>query len=303
MINELKNNTKLFKEVMSSGNPIDLLTTLKNVFRFLSVSSLFVGITGFFQTFVGYTLLEETPNIQICFSVFLMTFSLYSLNKITDIKEDSINMPERVRFLKGRTNAIVTYSIAAYLLCMLLILLDKPTSIAIVLIPLIANALYGSRLIPGLPRLKDIPVMKNIVVAISWATVTTLLPSAHIVGANLTIVLVLYFMLAKAFINTALYDLRDIIGDKEKGVRTIPVLIGPKKTSYILLAINTTLLPLLMLMGASIRFFAAALVIFGYIYIIYFSNVRNLLAMDLFVDGEWMLMSIGLLLLKEFGLA
>jgi len=142
--------------------------TLKEIFRFLSVSSLFVGATGFFQTLAGYHLLEVSPSIPICSAVFLMTFSLYSLNKLTDIKEDKINMPERLNFLKGRRNLIIIYSVVAYLLCILLTFLDNPSSAFVVFVPLIANAFYGSRLLPGLPRLKDIPVMKNIVVAISW---------------------------------------------------------------------------------------------------------------------------------------
>jgi 4-hydroxybenzoate polyprenyltransferase len=284
------------------GAWIEQMSNLTKIFRFLSVSSLFVGVTGFFQTFAGYLLLGLSPNIQICSAVFLMTFGLYSLNKITDIKEDAINMPDRLNFISGRRNLVITYSIAAYLLSMLLTFLDKPSSVVIVLVPLIANALYGSRLIPGIPRLKDIPVMKNIVVAVSWAVTTTFLPAAHIMDEKSIIGLVLYFMLAKAFVNTVLYDVRDIKGDKENGIRTMPVLLGSKKTISILLAINTTLLPLLIFLGGNARFLATALITNGFVYIAYFGENINPMAMDLFVDGEWMLACLAFLLIKEIGI-
>lgn len=268
------------------------VATLKVIFRFLSVSSLFVGATGFFQTLAGYHLLEVSPSIPICTAVFLMTFSLYSLNKLTDMKEDAINMPERLNFLKGRRNLIIIYSVVAYLLCILLTFFDKPSSVFIVFVPLIANALYGSRLLPGLPRLKDISFMKNIVVAVSWAVTTTLLPAGHILNEKSTIALVLYFMLAKAFVNTVLYDVRDVTGDKENGIRTMPVIFGQKKTTFVLLAINATLLPLLMFLDGNARVLAAVLILNGFAYIIFFANRKNLLAMDLFVDGEWMISCI-----------
>lgn len=265
------------------------VATLKEIFQFLSVSSLFVGATGFFQTLAGYHLLEVSPSFSICSAVFLMTFSLYSLNKLTDIKEDKINMPERLNFLKGRRNLIIVYSVVAYLLCILLTFLDNPSSAFVVFVPLIANAFYGSKLLPGLPRLKDIPVMKNIVVAISWAVTTTLLPAGHILNEKSTIALVLYFMLAKAFVNTVLFDMRDVTGDKENGIRTMPVIFGQKKTTSVLLAINATLLPLLMFLDGNARVLAAILILNGFAYIIFFSNRKNRLAMDLFVDGEWMI--------------
>lgn len=277
-------------------------TLLKEIFRFLSVSSLFVGATGFFQTLAGYYLLDLSPNIMVCSAVFFMTFSLYSLNKITDMKEDAINMPERLNFLKGRKNLIVTYSVVAYLLSILLTFLDNPASVIVVLVPLIANALYGSKLLPGLPRLKDIPVTKNLVVAISWAAATTLLPAGHIMSKISTVALVFYFMLGKAFVNTVLYDMRDIKGDEENGIRTLPIILGRKKTALVLLAVNATLLPLLMFLDGNARLLAAILIINGFAYTIFFADRVNQLAMDLFVDGEWMLACIMLAILIQSGL-
>lgn len=263
---------------------------LKAIFTYLMISSLFIATTGFFETYIGYLLLNVRPNALICFAVFLMTFSVYSLDKITDSNEDSINMPERQSFLQGRKKYILYYSLAAYALSALIVLLDKPWALPIIFIPLAANAVYGSRIIPGVPRLKDVPVVKNFVVAISWALVTTLLPAMYMAEkSSLAIAAVFYFMLAKVFINAVLYDIRDVKGDREMGIKTMPVLLGSRKTTAILMGINSTILPCLAYMCDALRPLAAMMVLYGYFYIIYFGETRSPISLDLLVDGQWMI--------------
>jgi len=269
-----------------SSNP--LLDWFKEIFTFLAVSSIFVGGTGFFQTYAGYILLGLSPNFGICLSVFLMTFSVYSLNKLSDSDEDAINTPERARFLFGRKRAVFIIALAAYGFSALIALLSEPLTLPVVFIPLVANAVYSSRLIPGLPRLKDIPVMKNVVVAVSWASVCTLMPFLESSSLEAIVPLVIYFMVVRVFINTIIFDIRDIDGDRENGIMTIPVLLGNSRTAALLLIANSTLLPWLWWDGPS-RLLAAIMVLYGYAIILYFRKKRNSMALDFFVDGEWMI--------------
>lgn len=291
------------KELHKGINAVKELRNIpKSIFTFLMVSSLFIASTGFFETYIGYLLLGLNPQIPVCFAVFLMTFSVYSLDKTTNSNEDTINMPERAGFLAGRKKLILYYSLAAYALSALLILREMPTALPVIFIPLAANAVYGSKLIPGMPRLKDIPVVKNLVVAISWALVTTLLPAMQAPRITGTIVaFVLYFMLAKVFINAALYDVRDVKGDREMGVKTMPVLLGSRRTTIILLALNSTLLPGLMQIGSMFRLLALIMVLYGYTYILYFAERRSPITLDLLVDGQWMMAAFLFHFLCGFG--
>ncbi len=275
-----------------------LVKIFKNIFLFLAVSSLYTGCTGFCIAFAGFILLGANPDLHACLAVSLTVFSVYSLNKLTDKKEDAINSPERLSFLAGRTRLILVYSLLSYALSVLLIALEKPIAIPVIFIPLLANALYSSRLIPGLPRLKDIPLMKNLVVAFSWALVCVLVPAAYSEYLDGKVILIIYFIFQKVFINTVLYDVRDIAGDRENGIRTLPCLFGLKKTLLILLAMNSTLLPLLALTEGKSQLLMGGMIIYGYIYIIYFSKMQSPLLLDLFVDGEWMLACISLILMR-----
>ncbi len=282
----------------------DLFCVSKRVFTFLMVSSLFIATTGFFETYIGYILLGANASVFVCFAVLLMTFSVYSLDKITDSDEDAINMPERGSFLLGRKKLVLCIALTSYALSLILIYWNTPSAVLIMLIPLIANAFYGTRIHPGLPRLKDIPVVKNFVVAISWALVTTLLPAVNIPGmTNAAVASVLYFMITKVFINAILYDIRDVKGDMAMGVRTMPVLLGARNTTILLLAINCTLLPWLAYVTPALRLLAALMVLYEFIYIIYFRKPRSAIALDFFVDGQWMIATSIFLLLKGLGMA
>ena len=275
----------------------DLFGSIRGILSFLSVSSLFIGGTGFFITYIGFLLLGMHPDIAACFAVFLVSFSVYTLDKVTDLDKDAAGMPARAEFLQGRKNLAIAYSSLAYLLAVIIIFIGRPISSLFVLVPMAANIIYGTKLIPGFPRRKDIPVMKNAVVALSWALVTVIIPVTYRSSpqsglSSLVVFTVFVFMFIKTFINTVLYDIRDEISDRINNVRTIPVLIGLKKTTKILLALNSTLLLGLPWLEGPSRPLALFLIIYGYAYILYFSERRDPLALDLFVDGEWMLASL-----------
>jgi 4-hydroxybenzoate polyprenyltransferase len=114
----------------------------------------------------------------------------------------------------------------------------------------------------------------------------------------LPVAAVAYLMLIKDFINSTLCDLKDVRGDKENGVRTIPVILGPKNTKRILFALNSTLLPLLFLAKAKTLLMMALLISIEYLFIFAFGESSRPTILEFFVDGEWLLIC---LLLKGAG--
>jgi 4-hydroxybenzoate polyprenyltransferase len=282
---------------------IDLIETIEKLFLTLTVSSIFIGLAGFFLVYLGFFFLGLNPCILTCSSAALMTFGVYNLDKLTDSDEDKVNMPERGRFFSGRRNLAKLSSVGAYSLAIILTIFSKPLAMLIMLSPVMANAIYASRLYPGVPRLKDIPIVKNITVAFIWATGGALLPALSMSHEqNILVAMVFYFMAAKMFINTVLYDIRDLKGDGENGVKTMPIILGEQKTLGVLLCINSTLLLWLTFANVNIKPLAALMVLYGYFYILYFRKRRNSLVLDFFVDGEWILAGILLLALKGLGI-
>jgi 4-hydroxybenzoate polyprenyltransferase len=104
-------------------------------------------------------------------------------------------------------------------------------------------------------------------------------------------------MMARVFVNTVIFDIRDVDGDRTNGIRTIPVIFGQSKTMAILLAVNSTLLSWLVVEGSR-EVLAAIMIVYGYAFILYFRKRRNSLAMELFVDGEWLIACLLFLAIK-----
>jgi len=274
----------------------------EHVLSFLSVSSLFIGFVGFFRTYIAGILMGVESSIYACFIMFLITFSIYSLDSIVDIDKDITNMPERKKFLSERKKLFLLCSLAAYFLAGLILLQTKPVALPVIFLPFAANAFYATKLPILNFRLKDIPFVKNFVVAVSWGLTCTLLPVAYMVNPPemKTLGTVFYFMLVMTFIAAVLYDVRDVRGDREMGVRTIPVILGARKTTWILLALNSTLLPLLVLVNSEIQLLMAGLILYGYVYIHYFRVRRHPIILDLFVDGKCIFATVAFIIFYNF---
>lgn len=285
---------------MLHHNPVCI--TVEYILRLITVSSLFIGLTGFFRTYIASLLLGTYPSMSVCFIAFLTTFSIYSLDSIVDMDTDVTNMPERQKYLSKRKQLYLVCSVAAYLLACLILLLNKPFALPIIFLPFVANAFYATKLPMLNFRLKDIPIMKNVVVAVAWGLPCTLLPAAYMASPPdmKTLGIVFYFMLTMTFIASVLYDIRDVKGDNEIGVRTIPVIWGTTKTTAILLALNSTLLPLLLLVNGDVRLLIAGLSLYGYFYIFYFKVRRNPVILDIFVDGKCIFASILFIIFHSF---
>lgn len=281
-------------------------TIAYGVLSFLVSSSLFVAAALFAVVFFTFLSLQIQPHLPLFFASFMVTFSIYTVNKVTDKEEDAVNNPERASLVENRDGLLVALSAVAYAVALLIgAWTGKPLAIIFLLVPLLVAIVYSIRLSPSLPRVKDVFVAKSAAVTISLVTSTSLF--AYLFFRNVYIILFWAFFLSiKLFINTTLFDVRDVDGDRQTGVDTVPAVLGIRRSRSLLLFLNTLLLPWV----AAALFFrlllaAIPLVLFsigyGYWYILRFCQPGReySLSYDLVVDGEWMLLS-GLFLLGRF---
>jgi 4-hydroxybenzoate polyprenyltransferase len=276
---------------------MDFLSIPNRVASFLISTSLFLAINGSLKViFSGF--LYDTFKLNTSILTFLITFGIYGLNKLTDFKEDMINSPERARTIK-KIETIFKFSVLiSFILSLILGFLDNILTLPVLFFPLFLGILYSVKLTKNFPRLKDITGVKNITIALSWAVVSALLPVIYVSHRGIVLILlVFYFFFFKSYINSIIFDIRDIEGDRMSGVRTIPVSLGREKTKLLLLVLNTTLLLWLLIFRDYfmkyfyILFFSIA---YGYWYIMYFCRTvaKPGKSLDLLVDGEFILIAI-----------
>ncbi|WP_281774270.1 UbiA family prenyltransferase [Methanobacterium formicicum] len=270
----------------------------------LTSSSVFIALSGCLKTFFSFSLYGAPLSYPLLMATFLVIYSVYGLNKITDTKEDQLNTPERSKIISSHLKLFKYTTFSALILSLIIGILHSWKVLLVLIFPLIAGLIYSIKFHPRIPRLKDICGVKSFTVALSWTVGNTFLP---VIGHRVDFILMglaFYFFFIKSFINTVLFDLLDRKGDKQSKTITIPVVMGKSRTIQLLLILNTTLILVIQLALAFklLPVFIIPLIfctIYGYLYIFYFSRQENRLEMDILVDGEWILVAFIIILLVK----
>jgi 4-hydroxybenzoate polyprenyltransferase len=183
-------------------------------------------------------------------AVGLVFFSIYALDRVAAEPEtDALNHPERERFVRRHARKLLLLAVAAYAVALGLAAREGWGHVLILLLPLAAVLLYSFPFVPrplarrlGFSRLKDILVVKNMVVAATFATTLALAPVPTRGAVAVPTLLALWvFLFVRFFINSIVFDLRDEHGDRQKGTRTLPVVIGADRTRRLLHTLNLAL--------------------------------------------------------------
>jgi 4-hydroxybenzoate polyprenyltransferase len=227
---------------------------LESFLDLLLYSSTYLALAAVAMVFISARLQGLPCTLPMMLVLFLSTYAVYNMNRKTDEVEDAINHADRYAFTKRYEKFFARSSPFAYLLALGVAGLYGPLAAAVTALPLAAGILYSSPLLParfGYRRLKEIPFVKNAVVASAWSITPGLVPPLFAgvpLQASTWIACCLFCVLA--FINSVLFDMRDIEGDREAQVRTIPVCLGATQTRSLLTAVNIIFCAILLLAGA-----------------------------------------------------
>lgn len=173
----------------------------------------------------------------------LLTFAVYGNDRIADVETDAKTTPSRAAFIRRYQRLLYSLSALAYGVAVALAVLGGPAAFTLALVPGVAWVCYAQDWLPGIghvKRLKQVFILNSALVAGAWALVVVFLPMAF-VGAPITpaaVVVFLVFFLA-IFVDVEIPNVRDRAGDREIGVKTLPVVYGVKGTRYALYGVTS----------------------------------------------------------------
>ena len=197
-------------------------------------SSLLVAFSGALRIHLAFLLLHIQSSILTCIAGGLIIYTVYTLDRALGAEEDTINRTELNGSNKkvGLAVSLLAFIIGTYILA-------KEGILALAFIPFITGYLYSKGIKIGRfsLKLKGGLGIKNIVVGITWGIFIAGLAGSGC-GNLVPIVLVFIFFGVKLFINSAIYDFKDIKGDTLAGIKTLPVSLGAQKTRNFLTAIH-----------------------------------------------------------------
>jgi 4-hydroxybenzoate polyprenyltransferase len=215
---------------MSAENMIGAI--LKRSAVFFVESTLFCAVAASVITFTTITLTKNLFSWLLVLLPFFACVLIYSINRLTDRKEDAINLPNRIRFPHRIRITLLIVSLIVYVLLLGIIFQKNFLSFAIALLPLVIAFLYS------VCRLKRFFLVKNVSIATAICASVLIVPAYYENWTGVWGILFLFFFFM-ILTNTILFDIKDVRGDSVFGIHTLPVLFGVSATKsicYFLLA-------------------------------------------------------------------
>lgn len=198
-------------------------------------------------------LLGKAPGWPILFMTYLLTLTVYGYNYYKELDNDIKTNPERASHqVKGvKYRRYVLIAIVLLLCVMIMTAVALPTAAFLIL--LILMGLVYSLGLKGLT--KRMPALKTVYTASEWAAAGAFIPVFNFSTViEPAVIPMLAFIFCRSMANVIFFDIKDIDGDREQGLKTIPVMLGKQNTLKLLTLVNLlSFIPIL------------AAVLFGYL--------------------------------------
>jgi 4-hydroxybenzoate polyprenyltransferase len=204
--------------------------------RLLS-SSVPVGLSGGLRLCIAFLLAGITPLPLPCLAAGLVIYATYTLDRALPCAEDAIN--QRSLASANRRIAILWCGLT-YLLGLVLFLWDG--ILLAPLVPLVIGYLYthGVSLRGHSLKLKGGAGAKNAVIGLTWGGSIALV-IAHFTAEPLVVIPIFLFYGMKLFINSSIFDMKDLEGDLAAGIRTLPACLGEARTRHLLVSLSSSM--------------------------------------------------------------
>ena len=203
----------------------------------LLTTSISVALSGVFRLHIAFIFLGVAPEILVYLAGFLIIYSTYTFDRALDSDEDKINRSE---LTTARKDVAVFVCIASFMIGTFLLYREGLTFIAFM--PFIIGYVYSKGVTIGNRKLKlkgNFGV-KNLIVSFTWGIFIAGI-AHHMAGDYSAILFVFPFFTIKSFINTVIWDFRDVKGDGAAGIKTLPIWLGEYKTRKLLQVMHITL--------------------------------------------------------------
>jgi len=187
-------------------------------------------------------LLGETATPLLLVMAYLFSYGAYMMNRSAEIEQDITSHPERTAHLSSRRRYLPIISGGSFLLGYALALTVNITFFGALLIPLGLSLLYsvGSKKLVGVfgvSKLKDKLLVKNLAISLGWSLIPVLVGLYYLRFAPVLGFIALFIFL-RGMGSTMFFDIRDVEGDREQGIKTVPVVYGAPVTYKAIVALD-----------------------------------------------------------------
>ncbi len=245
-------------------------------------------------------------NIELPFPAYLMVFLtvlfVYTLDRIWDSSGANSSTNNVEKYYNSKISKIVVVISGLFSVVLLTTL---PIAMTFTVLSYCSIGIVYGLVLPirkgKYIRLKDISGAKALIVGMAISVSMTLMPIAY--TGEFDIILA-FFVFGVILLNiipqTIMCDIRDIEEDKRLGTPSIPILIGVKKTKWVLYILNILILVMLIVflpyISSVVAIITIVIVMTSMLYIKLFDEHSSAALMSLTIDGAVLLYAIPMLI-------
>jgi len=247
-------------------------------------------------------LLGKSPTWDLLLMGYLFTLGAYTINRVSDFREDALSHPDRTAYLRGRLGTLKGVAAGCFAIGYFLAYLRNIVFFAALLVPLALALAYslGSDAMKGAlgaSRLKDVVLVKNVTISFGWSLIPVMV-GLYFLQLPLAILALCPFIFLRLMVNTIFFDQRDVEADRAVGVKTLPLAMGGRGSSRVMDIIDVGAGAYLAAVVAAgvLPLFTAALLIFVPYSLVYRAYARSGKhrdsLRDFAADGEYVLWGV-----------
>ncbi len=247
-------------------------------------------------------ILNVSLNIQILLIAYLMPLIAYRINYYMELEKDTETNIERATLINSKRRSY-PFIIGFYIIALILMLLifANLNLIFFIVILSVSSILYT---IIFKDFTKKIPCIKNVYTSFIWAFGGAFfLVFYYTINVSMAYLFIFLFIFIKSLVNVVFFDIKDIKADRERALKTAPVILGKDNTIQVLQILNViAFVPLLVgVVIGSLPMFTLSLLVLSVYTFAYLKKARGLGNYELrnaaytFAEAEIMLWPIILL--------
>jgi 4-hydroxybenzoate polyprenyltransferase len=271
------------------GDSVLLLAVLYLVHSNLLISLSATGVAVSTMVLVGLAI-----DPVALFIVFAVTLFVYSFNRITDLAEDRQNVPSRTAFVSRYGRRLLAVGVVLYLVAIGAALALSLPGVPALAAPLAVAVLYST------VGLKRVLLVKNLMVGVSWGAIPIGVGVYYGELGSTEVLVLAGFFTTMLTIAAAVFDIKDIEGDREAGITTVPIVVGPAWTRRLAAgatAVVAACVATLLLTGVLPARYGVLLGFTAYVcgYSLVATRDRGPLFYGFVIDGEHLFLALALL--------
>lgn len=259
--------------------------------RLLVHSNVFISIAATSAAISTIVLAGLSLEVLPLFIVFAVTLFVYSFNRLADRAEDRRNLPDRADFISQYGTLLFGVGTLLYVLATTVAVLHSVPGSPALVIPLVVAVLYS------VVGIKQVLLVKNALVGIAWGLIPLGVGVYYGVLWTLDILFMAAFLTVMITIAAMIFDIKDIEGDRAEGIRSVPLVAGPRLTR-IFAAIATSCIAIavagLVIVGvldtSYVLLLAYTAYVFGYSLVA--TEDRTVLFYGFVIDGEHVFLAV-----------